>query len=68
MLEKVLSVRDKEGKIIIPLGDANGNFSPETFEKYSTSENLHSIYNLYSFKQIINETAQGSVMSSRNIL
>ena len=63
MLENVLSFLDKEGKEIILLGDTNCNFSPEAFEKDSNSKNLLSIYNLFNFKQIINEPTRESMMS-----
>ena len=63
MLENFLSFFDKEGKEIILLGDTNCNFSPETSEKDSNDKNLHSIYNLFNFKQIINEPTRECLLS-----
>ena len=63
MLENVLSFLDKEGKEIILLGDTNCNFSPETSEKDSNAKNLHSIYNPFNFKQIINEPTRECLFS-----
>ena len=63
MLENVLSFLDKEGKEIILLGDTNCNLSPETSEKDSNAKNLHSIYNHFNFKQIINEPTREYLLS-----
>ena len=63
MLKNVLSFLDKEGKEIILLGDTNCNFSPEAIEKESNPKNLLSIYNLFNFKQFINEPTWESMMS-----
>lgn len=56
-LETILSYLDREGKEIILLGDTNCDFASKSAGQFSdnNARHLHSMYNLFSFTQLIEE-------------
>ena len=65
-LEKVLSFLDKEGKEIILLGDTNCDLTPKQAEQPIDNNSRHmlDLYELFSFKQLIEEPIRGTLTTS----
>ena len=64
-LEKVLSFLDKEGKEIILLGDTNCDLTPEQAEQPidNNSKHMLDLYELFSFKQLVEEPTRVTLTS-----
>ena len=65
-LEKVLSFLDKEGKEIILLGDTNCNLTPKQAEQLidNNSKHMLDLYELFSFKQLVEEPTRVTLTAS----
>ena len=65
-LEKVLSFFDKEGKEIILLGDTNCDLTPKQAEQPIDKHSTHmlDLYELFSFKQLVEEPTRVTVTTS----
>ena len=65
-LEKVLSFLDKEGKEIILLGDTNCDLTPEQAEQPidNNSKHMLDLYELFSFKQLVEEPTRVTLTTS----
>ena len=65
-LEKVLSFLDKEGKEIILLGDTNCDLTPKQAEKPidNNSKHMLDLYELFSFKQLVEEPTRVTLTTS----
>ena len=65
-LEKVLSFFDKEGKEIILLGDTNCDLTPKQAEQPidNNSKHMLDLYELFSFKQLVEEPTRVTLTTS----
>ena len=65
-LEKVLSFLDKEGKEIILLGDTNCYLTPKQAEQPidNNSKHMLDLYELFSFKQLVEEPTRVTLTTS----
>ena len=65
-LEKVLSFLDKEGKEIILLGDTNCDLTPKLAEQPidNNSKHMLDLYELFSFKQLVQEPTRVTLTTS----
>ena len=65
-LEKVLSFLDKEGKEIILLGDTNCDLTPKLAEQPidNNSKHMLDLYELFSFKQLVEEPTRVTLTTS----
>ena len=65
-LENVLSFLDKEGKEIILLGDTNCDLTPKQAEQPidNNSKHMLDLYELFSFKQLIEEPTRVTLTTS----
>ena len=65
-LEKVLSYLDKEGKEIILLGDTNCDLTPKQAEQPIDNNSRHmlDLYELFSFKQLVEEPTRVTLTTS----
>ena len=65
-LEKVLSFLDKEGKEIILLGDTNCDLTPKLAEQPLDNDSKHmlDLYELFSFKQLVEEPTRVTLATS----
>ena len=65
-LEKVLSFLDKEGKEIILLGDKNCDLTPKQAEQPidNNSKHMLDLYELFSFKQLVEEPTRVTLTTS----
>ena len=65
-LEKVLSFLDKEGKEIILLGDTNCDLTQKQAEQPmdNNSKNMLDLYELFSFKQLVEEPTRVTLTTS----
>ena len=65
-LEKVLSFLDKEGKEMILLGDTNCDLTPKQDEQPIDNDSKHmlDLYELFSFKQLVEEPTRVTLTTS----
>ena len=65
-LEKVLSFLDKEGKETILLGDTNCDLTPRLAEQHLDNDSKHmlGLYELFSFKQLVEEPSWVTLATS----
>ena len=67
LLEKVLSSLDSEQNEIILIGDTNCDFSDKAIDSDYNSMHLSNVYDLFSFKQLIQEPTREN-LGSRTII